>query len=79
MNSQQRYEQKKLAQASVLTGNELIYLVDFVESKFNTNRTKATLAVGALIQSLKYQLENDEQAQIGVLEIINDLEVHVQN
>lgn len=68
---------KKLAEASYLTGTELVKLVDYIEEKFDTNRIRATLAVGVLVQSMQCQIESSKQSQKDIQELINDLEVDV--
>ena len=79
MNNQQRYEHKKLQQASHIAGQEMIELVDLIEGMFGTNRIRATLAAGVLICSVTYQVANHEETQKQVMEIINDADIDVQN
>ncbi|MBE9213731.1 hypothetical protein IQ247_13825 [Plectonema cf. radiosum LEGE 06105] len=68
---------KKLAEASYLTGTELVKLVDYIEEKFNTNRIRATLVVGVLVQSMQHQLETSNKYKKDIRELIDDLEIDV--
>ncbi|NJO61329.1 MAG: hypothetical protein HC836_24670 [Richelia sp. RM2_1_2] len=68
---------EKLAEASYLTGTELVKLVDYIEEKFGTNRIRATVAVGVLVQSMQHQIENSKQVQKDIQDLIDDLEIDV--